>query len=296
MSTPLISIIIPVYNHAKELQKTLASIFGQTLICHSFTLFRTSSEDEAAVAAEDEGSLKESKGILRGVYLERSRRAQNDKQIEVIVVDDGSTDRIEEMLAKWNNGHKFATNRHGLTSTILFKFVRQSHQGAAAARNRGFRESQGKYVIFWDADLIARPEMLEKMLKALDDHPKVSYTYSSFKFGWKTFECGPFDAEKLRKMNYITTTSLIRREHFPGFDEALQKFQDWDLWLTMLEQGYIGCWVSEVLFTIKPRRAGISSWLPSFIYKFPWLPISALKKYQDWKKIVLEKHHLTKNI
>lgn len=239
MSSSPVSVIIPHYNHAKELQETLKSVFGQTM---------------------------------------RDR-------LEIIVVDDGS-------------GKSQILN---LKSKILpwyprVKFIFAEHQGASAARNRGFRESAGDYVIFWDADLVAKPEMLEKMLKVLGEHPAASFVYSSFKFGWKTFKCGPFDAEKLKKNNYITTTSLIRREHFPGFDEALKKFQDWDLWLTMLEQGHQGYWLDEVLFVVQPRRGGMSAWLPSFVYRFPWLPIPALKRYNYWKNIIQDKHHLVKNI
>lgn len=235
MSRILISIIIPHYNHTKELQETLKSVFSQTI----------------------------------------------QDQLEVMVVDDGS--EKSQIL--------------NLKSKILpcyprVKFIFAEHKGAPAARNRGFRESRGDYVVFWDADIAAKPEMLEKVLAELENHPEVSFVYSSFKFGWKTFRCGSFDAARLKKFNYITTTSLIRREHFPGFDESLKKFQDWDLWLTMLEKGRVGHWIDEVLFQIKPRRRGMSSWLPSFVYKFPWLPIPALKKYNYWKKVVLKKHGL----
>jgi len=100
-------------------------------------------------------------------------------------------------------------------------------------------------------------------------------------------------------MPYITTTSLIRAKDFPGFDESLKKFQDWDLWLTMLEQGKIGVWIPEVLFSAKPRKAGISTWLPSFIHKIPW-PIFGwmpreVENYQKAKRVIEEKHNLEKS-
>ncbi len=261
MSNPLISIIIPHYNHAKELQKTLESVFGQTVLCHPNP------------AAAREGSRGFKDGILRS--------AQNDKQIAVIVIDDGSDEKQKEYLRK-----------KIIPRFSQVKFIFAEHRGAAAARNRGFQESTGQYLIFWDADIVAQPEMLEKMKKALDEYPEASYAYSSFKFGWKTFECGLFDGERLKKVNYITTTSLIRREHFPGFDESLKKFQDWDLWLTMLGKGHEGVWVPEVLFQIKQTSGTMSRWLPSFLYHFPWLPLPALKKYFYWQKIVQNKHRL----
>lgn len=203
---------------------------------------------------------------------------QNDVK-EMIVVDDGS-----------EKSHISYLSFHLSPRFPQVRFIFTEHQGASGARNRGFRESNGQYVIFWDADIVARPEMLAKMKKALDEHPEASYGYPSFKFGWKTFECGPFVAEKLKQNNFIHTTALIRREHFPGFDESLEKFQDWDLWLTMLEQGHIGVWAPETLFQIKQTSGTMSRWLPSFVYYFPWLPLPALKRYFYWRKIVQKKH------
>ena len=107
----------------------------------------------------------------------------------------------------------------------------------------------------------------EKMHRALAEHQEASYAYSSFKFGFKTFTCGAFSAERLRQMPYITTTSLIRAKDFPGFDGSLKKFQDWDVWLTMLAQNKTGIWMPEVLFSVVPRKSGMSSWLPSFVHK-----------------------------
>ena len=130
--------------------------------------------------------------------------------------------------------------------------------------------------------------MLEVMLSTLEKNPQASYAYSSFKYGFKIFKLWPFDAEKLKKIPYIHTTSLIRREFFPGWDENIKRLQDWDLWLTMLEQGRAGVWINKILF--KARGGGtISSWLPSFAYKlFPFL--ESVKKYKAAEEIIRKKH------
>ncbi len=204
---------------------------------------------------------------------------QTHAELEVIVVDDGSTDRLEAAIAPF---------RSRLT------FIRQENRGGPAARNRGFAASTGERAIFCDADIVLRRDALEKMLQALEAHPEAAYAYASFKFGWKKFRLWPFDAARLKQMNYIHTTSLIRRERFPGFDESLKRFQDWDLWLTMMERGAIGVWIPETLFTVKPRKGGISEWLPSFVYRLPWKlfgfkprPVS---RYEDAAGIVRRKH------
>jgi len=214
---------------------------------------------------------------------------QTYQDFEVIIVNDGSTDDTKKKLEIANNKWP---NR--------IKVINQEHQGANAARNRGFQESKGDFLFFCDADIVLKKNALEKMIETLKIHPEASYAYSSFKFGWKIFPLWPFNAEKLKKIPYISINSLIRREHFPGFDESLKKFQDWDLWLTMLERGHIGIYIPEVLFAVQPRKIGISAWLPTFLYQIPWhiFPFKffkprTIKNYEEGMEIIKEKHKLS---
>ncbi len=205
--------------------------------------------------------------------------AQTYKDYEVIVVNDGSQENIGIIIDKFTPvlGDKL-------------KYLRQNNQGAPIARNRGAREAKGNFLLFCDADVVMKPTMLKVMLKTLKNNEQASYAYSSFKFGPKTFKLWSFDANKLREMPYITTTSLIRSKDWPGFDENLKKFQDWDLWLTMLEQGHTGIWIDEVLFAVTGGGT-MSSWLPSSAYKLlPWL--SQVKKYKKAAEIIKKKHKL----
>lgn len=206
---------------------------------------------------------------------------QTCQDFEVIVVNDGSTDNTSAVLEKYQD---------------KIKIINQDNRGRNQARNRGFSEARGDFLLFCDADVVFVPKALEKMLKALESDSKASYAYSSFKFGWKVFPSGPFDADKLKKINYIHTTSLIRREDFLGFDEGIKRFQDWDLWLAMLAKGHIGVWVPEVLYCVKPRKEhGLSSWLPKVFYRLPWLP-KALKErvlsYRQAESAIKAKHGL----
>ncbi len=223
---PKISIIIPVYNHAKKLVQCLESIKNQTF-----------------------------------------------SDYEVIIVNDGSTDIQHDELERVVSGQ-----------LAVDSCIYQNNAGAPKARNRGFDESKGQYVIFCDADVVMKPDMLAKMNNVLDENPDTSYVYSSFKFGWKKFKLWEFDADKLREMPYIHTTSLMRREHFTGFDPNIKRLQDWDLWLTMLEKGDAGKWVDRILFTVK-AGGSMSFWLPSFL----------AKKNAEYKKavaVVKTKHKL----
>jgi len=232
----MISIIIPVYNQAQKLLKTLAGIAAQTYTDY-----------------------------------------------EVIIVNDGSKDGVEAI---------FAAYYKKLTVNNQYLFINQSNQGAPAARNRGYQEAHGEYLFFCDADAVLKPEALDIMLGVLENNPGASYSYPSFYWGRKLFKVGEFDADKLRQAPYIHTMALIRRADFPasGWDINIKKLQDWDLWLTMLEQGKIGRWVGQILFTVAPGGT-ISSWLPSFAYKLlPFLP--SVRKYQAAVKIIKNKHGL----
>lgn len=262
---PLISVIIPVYNHAHTLKSCIESVFNQTY-----------------------------------------------RPLEVIVVNDGSTDNFDEVVKEC----LLITDGDCIGVGSVLSVISQENSGAAAARNRGFASSKGEYVIFWDADTLAQPKMLEKMFVTLQNHPEASYVYSQFKFGWKKIKSQVFDANKLKQINYIDVTSLIRRESLNchpeqsdrvspkalavaqgslsncPFDILLKRFQDWDLWLTMLEQGKTGIFISEVLYEKKVTgRKGISSWLPSFIYKLPW-KTKQVEKYEEARNIIFKKHCL----
>lgn len=233
---PLISVIIPTYQHATSLPGCLESLFAQTY-----------------------------------------------RPIEIIVVDDGSTDNTQDVLA-----------RYAERITI----VKQENEGANPARNRGLKEAKGEYVIFCDADVKMTPKMLEKMFEALQRHPEASYAYSGFWFGWKHFKGVVFDANQLRKLNFVHTSSLVRRADFPGFDEHIRRLQDWDVWLTMLEQGKTGVLVPETLFSVSidgASRIG-SSWLPAFVYRLPWQRLAwkprRVQKYEEAREIIKRKHRL----
>jgi glycosyltransferase involved in cell wall biosynthesis len=237
-STPgLLSVIIPVYNHANDLIFCLQSLSNQTF-----------------------------------------------KNFEVIIVDDGSTDNPEAIFA---DAQKMFSR-----CTVL----RQKNHGAPHARNTGAAQALGEFLLFLDADCTLRPDALEQFLYAFEQHPKASFSYSAFYFGWKLMHGVPFSKETLKQYNYIHTSSVVRRTAFPGFDESLKKFQDWDLWLTIAQRGGTGVLIEQPLFSIKPRKLGMSRWLPAFMYTLPWERLGwapqAVTAYKEGQQHIKTKHHI----
>ena len=222
----MISVIIPVYNTPKELEKCLASLARQTF-----------------------------------------------RDFEVIVVDDESEVEIKMPEIE-----------------LDIKLFRITHGGAPKARNYGFEKSKGELVLFCDADMELDKECLSKMDQKLKDNLSASYVYSDFKYGFKKFRFWDFDADKLRQRNYVNTCSLLRREDFIGFEESLKRFQDWDLWLSLLEKGKVGVHIPEILFKANVRRGKMSFWLPSFMYRFKGL--KRVKEHDRLKEIIIKKHNL----
>lgn len=91
--------------------------------------------------------------------------AQTLQPVEVIVVDDGSTDDTPQRLAAFDS---------------RISYVREEHHGQAHARNTGMRLARGEYVAFLDSDDLYYPFKLELQARILDAFPEVGMTYSEF--------------------------------------------------------------------------------------------------------------------
>lgn len=127
-------------------------------------------------------------------------------------------------------------------------------RGAAWARNRGFEATDSEYVLFSDADIDWMPDALENLLACLQAHPDAAYSFGAYHMAGRDYCQRPYDAELLKKINLASTMSLFRREWFPGFDENLVRFQDWDLNLTLAEQGHHGVNCGRRIFTTEKRN------------------------------------------
>jgi glycosyltransferase involved in cell wall biosynthesis len=175
----------------------------------------------------------------------------NRDDLELIVVDDGSTD---------------ARTRDEMDKLCLrgIKVIRQTNQGLAGARNAGVRNSTGKYLLPLDADNRLRAAYLEKGALILDAHPEIGVVYGDAEYiGTRSGRSvvGSFDPGKLLNWNFIDACALYRRpvwEQNQGYDGTMpvQGLEDWDFWLGALGQGWQFAYLPEVAFDY--RMAGES--------------------------------------
>ena len=180
-----------------------------------------------------------------GTDLERalaSVAAQGRNDVEVVCVDDGSTDASTIAILD------AAAKRPGIT------VHRTENRGPSAARNLAVEHARGEYILPLDADDWLAPDYLAKTVPILDAEPDVGivHTWIGLVGGhhgvWKT---GRFALPDLLVRCTIHVTSLYRRALWVdvgGYDPAfVETAEDWDFWLRAVSRGWRAREVSEVL-------------------------------------------------
>jgi len=209
-------------------------------------------------------------------YLERclkSLKDQDYKNIEIICVLDGKNTKAEKIAKQFETDYK----------NVIY-YVRP-HEGVQKTRNFGFTKSTGDVVSFFDSDCYLEPGMAYKWMRMLEANKDIDFVYSGYKFTTGDgISSERFDPFTLRVSNYIATMFPMRREVFPGFDEDLKSLQDWDMWLTIIENGSKGIFIPGYDFiTEPPHKHSISGIGCS---KENWL---------DRVKTVKKKHNIPMN-
>lgn len=154
--------------------------------------------------------------------------------------------------------------------------INDNENNACRARNRGFKMVDTPFVLFSDNDINWVPDALEVMYKCLVFDPSVSFSWGAYELNRKIWCNREWDPEALLVRNYISGMAMVRTKHHPGWDENIRRLQDWDVWLTMLSNGYTGKYAGKVLFST-PLRDGITR---------NSIPLDVARK------VIIEKHNL----
>jgi glycosyltransferase involved in cell wall biosynthesis len=163
---------------------------------------------------------------------------QTYKNIEIIVVNDGSHDSTSEVAKRYEG----------------VKLIEKENGHLSSARNAGIKVATGKYILPLDADDKIDPEFITKTIDYLEYYDIVStwlQTFGNESKQWGSKNLEPV-YQNFRHNNQINCCSLFKKsvwQELNGYDENMkQGFEDWDLWRRASRQGYKIRIVPEYLF------------------------------------------------
>jgi glycosyltransferase involved in cell wall biosynthesis len=189
---------------------------------------------------------------------------QSVRELELIVVDDGSLDDTVDVV-------------NALPGPV--RLLRQENRGVAAARNAGIELARGEFIAFCDADDLLFETHLEALLdvwhRSADGGMATANAYWLLPggiSGRKLRHRGRFPAfsdqrAALLQSNFISTMSLLPRDilnQVGTFDETLRQAEDWELWLRIVFAGHRVVHQPRPLALYRWSTDGLSSQAESF--------------------------------
>ena len=199
----------------------------------------------------------------REKLIERAVRSvlnQSYSNLEVIVVDDGSTDQTEAIVK-------------GILDERVHFYKMLENEGAGHARNEGVKLSNGEIIAFHDSDDEWRPEKLQRQMDYWLEHPEFSMVYCAYLCHLADGRMKRIPAEQreelegdlfapLLKRNIIgAPTILVMKKKFlecGGFDISYRSLEDWEFLLRFTRENKIG-YVNEILIDVHMGNDGVSS-------------------------------------
>lgn len=155
---------------------------------------------------------------------------QSFPDLELIVIDDGSTDKTGQLIQSINDKR--------------LKYIRQEHQGVSAARNRGIQESRANFICFLDSDDRFKNTKLQAAYKYINDFPEYMifhteelwYRYGKILNQKKIHKKPEGDVfiNSLKLCCIGMSTTVINKDlfkHIGAFDENFQTCEDYEFWL-----------------------------------------------------------------
>ena len=252
------------------------------------SLFTWSSEAQPAVAVLV-SLFNYSNRILDAL---NSVAQQRQRLLELIVVDDASSDDGAERVTAWMQEQIVADQN----PFAMLQLVRHTHNGGlATARNTGFRLAKATWCFVLDADNILYPNALSACLALAEAgpdalavvHPIIAVEAEpGMVTEQRSLVAGPsWQREILTQGNAVDAMALVRRrawEAVGGYTHIEGGWEDYDLWCKLIEQGWHGLQCPRVLALYRSHPASMSatvtnsSWPPlrrTLQKRHPWLQL-----------------------
>jgi glycosyltransferase involved in cell wall biosynthesis len=165
---------------------------------------------------------------------------------ECIIVDDGSNDTTESVVEAY------------LKKDKRFRYFYKENGGAASAKNVAIEHSKGVYILPLDSDDLLDASLISKAVKVFEKNQDISLVYSEAKlFGYKNekWNIPEYDYKLFLVYNMIFNTCMFKKVDFDevgGYDKGL--FEDWDLWMKMLNPKSKVYRIPETLFYYRTQN------------------------------------------
>jgi hypothetical protein len=181
---------------------------------------------------------------------------QTHSRVEVIVVDDGSTDNTRDVLTRYGD---------------RLRYQHQSNLGLAAARNTGLSLASGEFLVFLDADDLLLPRMIEESVKRFEAEPEAGVVHCGWIYAstdlanlsWTmmpTLEGRLFDtfahSIPLPCHSMLFRLPVLRSAGL--FDTTMRACEDWDVWLRIARCGVRWASVKQPLVITRMHPVSMS--------------------------------------
>lgn len=198
------------------------------------------------------------------------------KHLEVIVVNDGSTDETEKVALSYGN---------------RIRYIKQENKGLSAARNTGIKNAYGAYIVTLDSDDKIHPSFISKALGKADIVCAKLQCFGKSNAIWQSPKKYPTYKDLLQR-NQLFSCSIFKKEvwlNIDGYDEQMfvrgkqgcNGYEDWDFWIRAAKHGYTFMNLDDVLIYYRKHDSSMFT--------------DALKNHKQIMEYMASKYPVNKN-